>query len=369
MRIGIDARPIQGRFTGDCTYWRGLIEGLSRLDTDDEYFLYLDARLPKPKIPESKAFRVRFLRALNWRIWSILAFPKALREDRIQVAHVQYTIPPAMPCRTITTIHDVSFKRHPEFFKLKDRFILDMGVERAAKHAARILAVSEYTRKELLALYNISPAKVTLVYSGVDKQFKPMDRVIAADFVGETYGVHAPFVLTVGVIQPRKNLPKLLEAFASLKKIWQSEHVLVVVGKRGWLETSLERRIEQLGLTGDVILTGYVPHEHLPSLYNAADAFVYPSVYEGFGLPPLEAMACGTPIITGNFSSLPEVVGEAGIMVDPHDADAFADAMMNVLSSRSLQGEMYSQGIEQAKKFSWDEMARQVSVIYREVGR
>jgi glycosyltransferase involved in cell wall biosynthesis len=215
----------------------------------------------------------------------------------------------------------------------------------------------------------VSPAKVTLVYPGVDKQFKPIDREAARQLIAEQYGIRAPFVLTVGVIQPRKNLPRLMEAFAKLKGNWQSEHELVIVGKRGWMESGLERRIQRLGLTGHVILTGYVPYERLPAFYSAAEAFVYPSVYEGFGLPPLEAMACGTPVITGDRSSLPEVVGEAGIMVDPYDVDAFIEAMSNVLSSESLKAEMTAQGLKQAGKFSWDEMARQVSVIYREVGK
>ncbi|HUV05898.1 MAG TPA: glycosyltransferase family 1 protein [Armatimonadota bacterium] len=364
MRIGLDARPIQGRFTGDATYWRGLIEGLSRLDSGDEFFIYLDAALPMPELPAAANLRPRPLRAVCWRAWSAWSFPRALRRDGIEVAHVQYTIPPVMPCPVITSIHDVSFRRHPEFFPLKDRLILDMGVRCSRRQAFRILALSAYTKKELLDLYRIPHGKVAVVYPGVDEQFKPLDRAAAREFVDRKYGIRFPFVLTVGVIQPRKNLQRLLDGFAALKGILPSDHKLAIVGKYGWKQANLERRIHELGLTADVVFTGYVPCEDLPAFYSAADVFVYPSVYEGFGLPPLEAMACGAPVITGNRSSLPEVVGEAGIMVDPFDPEAFARAMADVLSSESLRAEMSVRGLDQARKFSWDKTARDVARIY-----
>lgn len=368
MRIGIDARPIQGRFTGDSTYWRGLIQGLSRVRTDDEFIVYLDARLPEPEMPMPDGIQAKTLRAHSARVWSAWAFPRALRDDGVQIAHVQYTIPPRMPCPTVTTVHDVSFKRFPKFFTLKDRVILDLAVRRARRMAARIIAVSQHAKSEIVKLYGVDPERISVTHEGADEQFKPMDHGAARDAIGEKYSIHSPFILTVGVIQPRKNLRRLLEALAKLKGIRQSDHKLVIVGKYGWKETKLGRRVEELGLAEDVIFTGYVPHEDLPAFYNAADAFVYPSVYEGFGLPPLEAMACGTPVIAGNRSSLPEVVGEAGVMVDPYDPDAFADAMAKVLAGESLRSEMSARGLEQAKKFSWDNMARETLAVYHEVG-
>jgi len=366
MKVGIDARPIQGTFTGDCTYWRGLVHALARLDSADEYIIYLEGNLPVPELPLSDHLKVVAVRSPSWRVWSGWSFPRALRRDGVRVAHVQYTIPPRMPCPVVTSIHDVSFKRHPEFFRLKDRFILDLGVRRAAARAARILAISEHTKRELIELYGISGSRVSVVYPGVDEHFEPMNRDGARALVRERHSIDSPFVLTLGVIQPRKNLSRLLEAIARLGGIGRSQPKLVIVGKCGWMAEGLEARIRELGLEGDVVLTGYLPYEHLPALYNAADVFVYPSVYEGFGLPPLEAMACGTPVIVGNRSSLPEVVGEAGIMVDPYDPDAFADAIERTLASESLRAEMSARGLVQAKKFSWDEMARRVAAIYQE---
>lgn len=368
MIIGIDGRPTQGRFTGDATYWRGLIEGLSHLDMDDEIIVYLDARLPEPNTAISRSIRARVLSASWGRLWSAWVLPKALREDGVEVAHVQYTIPPRMPCPAITTIHDVSFKKFPEFFSRKDRMILDRAVKYAKKRAAKIIVPSEFTRNEIVNLYGVAPDKVAVTYEGVDDQFRTMANADAADLVAEKYGIESPYVLTVGVIQPRKNLRRLLEGFAKLKQSHPCEHKLVVVGKYGWKESGLERHVKQLGLGGDVILTGYVPYEDLPALYGAADVFVYPSIYEGFGLPPLEAMACGTPVITGNRASLPEVIGEAGLMVDPFDPDFFADALDRLLFDRLLRAEMFALGLDQAANFSWDTMARQTLAIYHEVG-
>lgn len=365
MRIGIDARTTQGRFTGDATYWRGLIEGLSRLDMDDEIVLYLDANSPAPQLSLARPLETRMISAMNWRTWSLLAFPRALRKDLIDVAHVQYTIPPYMPCPVVTTVHDISFKRHPGFFAWKDRTLLDIGVKRAGTQAAQILAVSEYTKKEIIDLYHISPEKITVIYEGADDQFKPLDRGAARKEVEARYKTGYSFILTVGVIQPRKNLPRLIEGFAKLDKAFRSAHKLVIVGKYGWKESSLLQQIDNLGIASDIVLTGYVPYEELPLFYNAAEVFVYPSVYEGFGLPPLESMACGTPVITGNQSSLPEVLGDAGLMVDPYDPDAFTQAITNIMSSESLRADMSMRGLEQAKKFSWVEMARRVMDLYR----
>lgn len=368
MRVGIDARPTQGSFTGDATYWRGLITGLSQIESDNEYLLYFYNRLQTPGEPLSPNMRHIILRGVNWRVWSACSFPRALKRDRANVAHVQYSIPPLTPCPVITSIHDVSFKRHPEFFSPKDRFILDMGVKLSKKRAARILALSEYTKAEICELYSIDESRVDLVYPGVDSLFKPCGRDESLELVRTKYCITDPYVLTLGVIQPRKNLSRLLEGFAILKQDREVRHKLVIVGKYGWMEENLTRTITNLGLSGEVLLTGYAPYEDLPYLYSGADLFVYPSVYEGFGLPPLEAMCCGISVITGDRSSLPEVVGDAGIMVDPYKPEAFADAISRVLADKSLRAELSRKGLAQSRKFTWERTARQVDAIYRETG-
>ena len=367
MKIGLDARTTQGSFTGDATYWRELIEGLSRLDQEDDIKLYLFPKLAEPQFTLSRPLEKRYLQARNWRTWSLFSFPRALKSDGIELAHVQYSIPPSMPCPVVTTIHDVSFKRYPEFFTFMDRTILDMAVKRAGKAAARILTVSEFQKSEIVELYGISPDKITATHLAAGEQFKPVDRDQARSQLKEEYGIDKNFVLSVGVIQPRKNLQRLLEGYAKLDKEIRSSHKLVIVGKYGWKESGFPKKIEELGLVDDVVLPGHVPYEELPVFYSAAELFVYPSVYEGFGLPPLEAMACGTPVVTGNRSSLPEVVGNAGIMVDPYDPAEFTNAITKVLSDESLRTEMSRKGLAQAKNFSWTKMAEQVLQVYRNI--
>jgi glycosyltransferase involved in cell wall biosynthesis len=366
MKIGIDARPTQGEFTGDATYWRGLIHGLSGLEIEDEIILYFDPRLPHPQLNMVRPFTMRYVQAMNWRMWSIFAFPRALKKDRVDLAHVQYSLPPVLPCTMLTSIHDVSFKRHPEFFAWKDRIILDAAVKRAGNRAARILTLSEYQKNEITDLYGISADKIAVIPLAAEEQFQPVDRAAAKRELAEKYGIKSEFILSVGVIQPRKNLPRLLEGYAGLSPQLRATTKLVIVGKRGWLESEFPRKIEELGLSEGVVLPGYVPLDDLQTFYNAAELFVYPSVYEGFGLPPLEAMACGTPAITGNQSSLPEVVGDAGLMVDPYDSNAFTKAITMVLTDESLRTKMSAMGLKQAAKFSWARTAERVLEIYHE---
>ena len=369
MKIAIDARLLQGKFTGDRTYWRGLIRGLSRLNSDDEYVLYTYPSMSDVDSSEACGLAVRPVPAMSWRSWSLWAFPRALGKDGVDVAHVQYSIPPFAPCPVITSVHDISFKTCSQYFRFKDRFLLDRGFRYGARYAVRVLALSEYTKREIIDYYGVAPEKIEVVYPGVDEQFRLLDKAGSKALVREKYSVDKPFVITVGVVPARKNIPRLLRAFAQSRKALASEHKLVIVGKPGAEEKSLSDLAETLGLSEDVIFAGYVPQEDLPSLYSAADLCVYPSLYEGFGLPALEAMACGVPVITGNRSSLPEAVGDAGITVDPVDCGALADAISSVLSSVSRQAEMSAKGLDRAGKFSWDDTARRVAALYREVAR
>lgn len=367
MRIAIDARPSQGAFTGDATYSRGYISGIMELDSSDEYYLYYMAKLANPEVIEKANIHQKVLSASNWRIWSTIAFPAAVKKDYIDIAHVQYSIPPFVSSKIVTSVHDVSFKRHPEFFTPKDRFILDMGMRLACKKADMVFALSEYTKSEICSLYPIDEDRVRVVYPGIDSIFAPRDKDESRMVVETRYNIHDPFILSVGVIQPRKNLPRLLEAFAICKKDATFRHKLVIVGKYGWMADDISKRINELNIADDIVLTGYVPYDDLPYLYSAADIFVYPSVYEGFGLPPLEAMACGTPAITGDRTSLPEVVGDAGITVNPDSAEEFAAAIIEVLRNQSLQSELRKRGLVQAARFSWAKMAKQVNDLYHEI--
>jgi glycosyltransferase involved in cell wall biosynthesis len=367
MKIAIDARPTQGSFTGDATYWRGFINGLIQLDSPDEYHLYYLSRLKQPERIDKSNIHQSIKYAPNWRMWTLFTFPSAIRFDKIDLTHVQYSLPPFVSGKIITSIHDVSFKRHPEFFSKKDAFILDMGVKRACRRADRILAISEYTKSEICSLYTVDEKLVDIVYPGIDDIFYPRSKSESKSMMELKYGVNDPFILSLGVIQPRKNLPRLLEGYALSKNETGIKHKLVIAGKYGWMAEDISAKTAELNISEDVVFTGYAPYEELPYLYSAADLFVYPSVYEGFGLPPAESMACGTPVITGNKTSLPEVIGDAGLMVDPLRSEEFADAITKVLNDSALYDKLSEAGIKQANKFTWLDMAKQVNSIYHEI--
>lgn len=379
MRIGIDARTLSGRYTGDRTYWRGLIAGLAEIDEENEYVLYTRLPLDGEPLATGPNFRWRELpRPANDALWVLRGWPRALAQDGIDVAHTQYNIPLlGSPCPVVATIHDITFALFPNLFLPRDRWILNTFVPRSLRRAARIIAVSECTRRDILRRYKalVPPDKVTTILEAADKRFRPppngQESAWAA--VNTRFGLgDRPYILSVGVLQPRKNLGVLLDAFALVKLgPVAPPHKLVIVGKRGWLGNDLDRQVTALppAVSDDIVWAGYVPDDDLPALYGGADALCYPSRYEGFGLPPLEAMACGCPVLCSRTSSLPEVVGDAGVLLPPDDSAAWAHALEKLLTQPGVRARWRERGPERAALFSWAETARQTLKVYEECQR
>ena len=375
MRIGIDARTLSGRFTGDRTYWRGLIGGLAATDTENEYVLYTRGPIegePPPGLGPNFTWR-QIVNPRNDALWMLSAFPRALKAGKIDVAHTQYNIPLlGAPCPVVTTIHDVSFQVHPELFLPKDRWILQNLVPRSIQKAAAIVAVSESTRRDILRLNKtVTKEKVHVVLEAAGKQFQipAGGQETARAAVNKRLELSdTPYLLAVGVLQPRKNLETLLDAFALLKLgPHPPPHRLIIAGKRGWLdETDAQMAALPAEVTRDIVLAGYVADADLPALYGGADALCYPSRYEGFGLPPLEAMACGCPVLCSRASSLPEVVGDAGILLPAEDSHAWAHALETLLASPVVQARWRERGPERAALFSWEKAARETLTVYEE---
>ena len=376
MKIGIDARTLSGRCTGDRTYWRGLLEGLAVVDTDNEYVLYtrqaVDGALPSV----GPNFTWRTLPApSNDALWMLTAFPRALQSDRIDVAHTQYNIPLlGAPCPVVTTVHDITFALHPEWFLPRDRWILNTFVPRSLQKATRIIADSESTRRDILRRYKsrVPDNKVVTILLAADKHYAPppAGQETARRAANKARGLDdRPYLLSVGVLQPRKNLALLLDAFALIKLgPHKPPHRLLIVGKRGWLDKGIDRQFASLpdAVAQDIVWTGYVPDNDLPGLYGGADAFCYPSLYEGFGLPPLEAMACGCPTLCARSSSLPEVVGDAAILLPGDNSAAWADALDKILQSPLVQTRWRERGLARARLFSWEKTARETVRVYEE---
>jgi glycosyltransferase involved in cell wall biosynthesis len=271
----------------------------------------------------------------------------------------------------VVSIHDLSFEHLPETFKRRSRTQLRLTVRHSARRAARILSLSEHTRQDIIETYGVPPQRVTAIPLAAPDHFGPVTDYRELQRVRHNYGIDGDYILSVGSIQPRKNLARLVRAYASLRESGSADKLpkLVLVGKRAWLYDETLRVLDETKIKDAVVLTGYVPESDLPALYSGALCFVYPSYFEGFGLPPLEAMKCGAAVIVGNRTSLPEVVGDAALAVDPFDVDAIARAIRKLVNDTSLRRELSVKGLQRANEFNWRETARKTLAVYKEVTR
>jgi glycosyltransferase involved in cell wall biosynthesis len=297
--------------------------------------------------------------------WEQIIQPIALRYEKIDVLHaLAFAGPLAISIPWLATIYDLSFARFPQSFNRLNRMYLMWAVKNAVRRANCLIAISESTKRDLVKLFGARPDHVKVIYCGVDSSFAPTQNQSDAAARAK---MPAKMILHVGTIEPRKNIAHLIRAFAQAKRAARLPHHLVLIGARGWKYTEVDQTIAQENCASDVIFPGYVPPAELPAWYRAAEVFVYPSLYEGFGLPPLEAMACGTPVISSNAASLPEVVGEAAIQVAPDDQAALAEAMIRALNDPSLREQMSARGIAQAKNFSWARAGQETMALYRTI--
>ena len=368
MRIAIDAHSVGTGLGGNESYATNLIEALARIDSSNHYTLYVTRKQAVERFSNRwPNFTVRTTLPHSPFIRIPVTLSAELRRNRVDVLHVQFTAPPVAPCPVVVSIHDLSFEHLPQTFKRRSRMQLRMTVRRSARKAAHIIALSNHAREDIIATYNINPRNVTVTSLAAPEHFAPVTDDNELQRVQQTYRIDGQYVLSVGSIQPRKNLTRLLQAYSLLRR--NSPEVklpkLVVAGKYAWLFEETLRTIEQLGLSDSVIMTGYVPEADLPALYSGALCFVYPSYFEGFGLPPLEAMKCGTPVIVGNRTSVPEVVGDAAVLFDPFDVPDIASMIKKVISDNALQATLRTRGLERAKRFDWQRTARETLEVYK----
>jgi glycosyltransferase involved in cell wall biosynthesis len=299
--------------------------------------------------------------------WEQTVLPLALRRLGIEILHAPaYVAPLVAGTRTVVTFHDLSYFLFPETFNRSNRAYLQTFSRLSARRADRLIAVSEATRKDLVRLLGVAPERVEVIPNGVDDRFRPVeDRTLLHPF-RERRGLPERFILSLCTLEPRKNLPTLVRAYALAREQGVSEP-LVIAGGVGWGDLAIRSLVDQLGLDGQVLLPGFIPQDEQALWYNAATLFAYPSRYEGFGLPVLEAMACATPVVTSNRSALPEVVGDAGVTVDPDRAEELADAMVRLLRDDDWRAELRLRGPARAGRFSWDLAAQRTVEAYRQV--
>ena len=360
MHIAIDAHSVGTGLAGNETYAANLVEALASIDRRNRYTLYVT----KPAAVERYKgrwpnFQVRRTLPHSPVVRIPLTLSAELRRRPVDLLHVQYTAPPFAPCPVVTTIHDLAFEHIPETFKRRSWMQMRLTVRRTARTAAHIVTVSEYSKRDIVETYGVAPEHVTVTPEAAAPHFRPAPPE-EVERVRRRYGIADEYVLAVGSIQPRKNLARLARAYSHLRSRRSQTKLpqLVLVGKRAWLYGETLRAVESCGLSASTIFTGYVSEGDLPALYTGAILFVYPSYFEGFGLPPLEAMQCGTPVLTGDRTSLPEVVGDAALTVDPFDETAIAAGLERLLDDSELRARLRVKGLERARLFDWHETAR-----------
>ena len=367
MRVGFDIGPISKNRTGVGNYCYYLLKNLLDLSSPAQFVGFASGR-SRPQL-DALAGRVpyRWLPCptrLLYKSWTHLRQPQVDGLlGGVDVYHAtNYFLPPARSAKRVVTIHDLAFIAAPEWCSPKIVEPFSGGMKRFAREADGILVYSESTKNDVLRYLDADPAKITVAPMAVDESFTPMPRERAVAHVKTRYGIDGPFLLFVSTLEPRKNIPTLLRTFAKLTEL---PHRLVMIGSVGWNAEPIFQTIKELRLEDRIIRPGFVPHLELPAFYCAADAFVFPTLYEGFGLPLLEALLCGCPVVTSDNSSVPEVTGGAALATDAMDVDGFADAVRRMLSDDALRTALIARGLEHAKRFSWKACAEVTLDVYQ----
>ena len=365
MKFSVDAHAIGRHLTGNEVYVRSLLHGFTSLGDDSEFITYVSSKDAANWVPSH--FEVRWV-AANPFVRLGFDLSRQLRRDKPDLVHVQYTAPVACPVPVVVSVHDVSFIEHPEFFSRFRALQLRWTVRRTVASAVRVLTGSEFARDSILRAYNLKEDKVIAVPNAASPSFRPLHIDNAVDAVRTRFGVPAPFILTVGDLQPRKNHVGLIRAFARLAKAHpELRHRLVLAGKETWFAPRVREAAKQSGVADRIRFLGFVTDDDLLQLYNSCDLFVFPSFYEGFGLPLLEAMACGRAVACSNTSAMPEVADGAAILFDPHSTDGIARAMADLLRDPELRVRMERLGQQRSAHFSWNKTAHRTLEVYHEV--
>lgn len=366
MRIGIDARLVHYHQAGIGQYILRLTDALASLDRENEYYLF-QSRKDRTRLVQAPNFHRRVLWTPSHHRFERLAMSAEMLPHPLDVFHSPDFIPPrAMRAPNVITVHDLAFLLYPRFLT-PDAARYYGQIDPASRSAAHIIAVSQSTKRDVTRLLGVPEDKVSVIYEAANTSARRLDPGEARRHVQVKYGIAENFILFVSTIEPRKNLPTLLAAYSKLLDTYKNTAPLVVAGHKGWLTEEVDQAIEKFKLGSKVCFLGTVPNEELVYLYNAARVFAMPSFYEGFGLPPLEAMASGTPVVVSNVSSLPEVVGDAGLLIDPNDVEAWTVALHRVLTDDTLHAELSAKGLKRATNFSWERAARETLTVYRKV--
>jgi len=371
MRIGIDATSLPSSPVGAGVYIIQLVRALVNLETEHEFVVFAH-QSGRKLINIPSAQNLEWVEVLDKSpairlLWEQMMLPILVRHSGVDILHsLHYTRPLALLCTSVVTFHDMTFFLFPELHTRSKRLLFPASIRSSARLADALIAVSESTRRDSIRLLDIPPQKIFTVSNGIGEEFHPISDKVLLETTRRQYKLPEAFILYVGLLEPRKNLPLLLKAYANLNQSFIPPP-LVIVGRMGWMVEDISRQVEALDLKDKVIFTGYIPSQDLPIVYNLAQLFVYPSIYEGFGFPPLEAMACGIPVITTAVSAMLDQIGDGGVLVPPQDEQALSQAMCTILNDSALRQELSHEGIRQAANFTWKNAAQATINVYQHV--
>lgn len=380
MRIGIDCRAMQDSFIAGIGYYINyLLEYIDRIDTTNEYvLLFSDFRksfLDNAPTFDYKSFSAVRLRVPNIFLSGISGTPISFImpvEDligKIDIFHAtNFLLPHCRHAKSILTIYDLSILKFKKFHPLPRRIVFsESRLRYSANKCNAIITCSCRTKEDVVDILGVLPEKVKVIYGAISPEFKKIGNKQMLQDIMKRYSLPQKYIFYFGTLEPRKNIARLIEAFKMAKERMKDKYKLVLAGGRGWFCKDIFKTINRLRLGGSVMYIGYVPRDDLPFLLNGASAFVCPSFYEGFGLPPLEAMACGAPTLVSNASCFPEVVGDAALKVNPYSVDDIADGIYQILTDRNLRETLRQKGLERVRDYSWEKTARETLVLYNEV--
>jgi glycosyltransferase involved in cell wall biosynthesis len=367
VRIALDARKLHDFGIG--TYIRNVLRGLARIDHDTEYVLLCREEDCTLAASLGSNFRSVLDRSPSYSLREQFSIPWALRRERVDLFHApHYVLPALRRGKSVVTVHDCIHLMFPEY--LPNRMALGYArasIWAAARTSNRILTVSETSKRDILRFFDVPPEKITVIYNGIDERFRVQPDADEMSRVAQRYQLAGDFVLYAGNVKPHKNLERLIDAFHLLRQDGADHLKLIVIGDEISRYAALRRAVHRYNLHKYVRFLGYMPDATLAVLYRLATVFVFPSLYEGFGLPPLEAMASGTPVVTSNVSSLPEVADDAALLVDPRDPAAIAEGIRRVLAEPGLRETLRAKGLNRAAEFSWERAVARIRQIYAEV--
>lgn len=371
MNILIDFHMIGDKSGGNETHYRGILDQFVKSDTSNfNFFLYFSNKHEMEKYSSvlPKNFKLALFKSRNPIFKYLFEIPSLIKHHNIDILHTQYFLPITKKCIYVTTIHDLSFEYFPSHYSFFKLVVNRIWIKFAARISDKIFTVSEFTKQDIIQRYKINKDKISVIYNAPKAIFLNQMNNDLVLSVRTKFNINSPFILSVGNLQPRKNIPRLIKAYILLRENNPSfNYKLFIVGKKEWKSDSTFLLANSSKFTDDIILTGYVTDHELYVLYKSSIIFVYPSLFEGFGLPVIEAMACGTPVITSNVTSLPEIVQDAAMLVNPRDVFSIYTGIKALLEDYSLMESLKTKGYLQAMKFEWAKTCKIILDVYLDV--